>query len=91
MLYTLSIIHNGLLVAFSGWTFLSLSQILHNDGVVFQSNYYFQNPRFEMPLSNRAKNTLFMYSLGIIEKDVKEDANLIFNGGGTLEFFSINT
>ena len=47
LLYTLSVIHNGLLVAFSGWTFISLSQIIYNDGIVFQSNYYFQNPHFD--------------------------------------------
>ena len=47
LLYGLSVIHNGILVMFSGWTFLSLSQILYNDGIVFQSNYYFQNPHFE--------------------------------------------
>jgi hypothetical protein len=47
LLHFLSIIHNGLLVAFSGWTFLSLSQILHNNGIVFQSNYYFQNSQFD--------------------------------------------
>jgi hypothetical protein len=47
LLYFLSVIHNGLLVAFSAWTFISLSKILHNDGIVFQSNYYFQNPQFD--------------------------------------------
>ena len=41
LLYILSVIHNGLLVAFSTWTFALLSQILYNDGIVFQSNYYF--------------------------------------------------
>jgi len=47
LLYFLSVIHNGLLVAFSAWTFISLSQILYNDGIVLQSNYYFQNPQFD--------------------------------------------
>jgi len=47
LLYRLSIIHNGFLVAFSAWTFISLSQILYNDGIVFKSNYYFQNPHFD--------------------------------------------
>ena len=47
LLYLLSVVHNGLLVAFSAWTFVSLSQILYNDGIVFQSNYYFQNPQFD--------------------------------------------
>jgi hypothetical protein len=47
LLYLLSVIHNGLLVVFSSWTFVSLSQVLYNDGIVFKSNYYFQNPHFE--------------------------------------------
>lgn len=47
VLYILSIVHNALLVLFSAWTFLSLSQILYTDGIVFQSNYYFQNPQFD--------------------------------------------
>ena len=46
LLYRMSIIHNGVLVAFSAWTFVSLSTILYNDGIVFQSKYYFQNPHF---------------------------------------------
>lgn len=47
LLYILSIIHNSLLVVFSAWTFVSLSKILYNDGIIFQSNYYFQNPQFD--------------------------------------------
>lgn len=47
LLYFLSIVHNCFLIAFSGWTFLSLSQILYNDGIVFQSNYYFKNNKFD--------------------------------------------
>jgi len=47
LLYTLSVIHNGILVVFSAWTFLSLSHIIYTDGIVFQSNYYFQNPHFD--------------------------------------------
>jgi hypothetical protein len=47
LLYFLSVIHNGLLVAFSAWTFVSLSKILYNDGIMFQSNYYFQNQHFD--------------------------------------------
>ncbi len=47
LLYLLSVIHNGLLVAFSAWTFMSISKILYNDGIVFQSNYYFQNSHFD--------------------------------------------
>jgi hypothetical protein len=47
LLYILSVIHNGALVVFSAWTFVSLSQIIYNDGIVFKSNYYFQNPYFD--------------------------------------------
>ena len=47
LLYILSLIHNGGLVAFSAWTFFSLSQILYTDGLVIQSNYYFKNPQFD--------------------------------------------
>jgi hypothetical protein len=47
LLYFFSIIHNSLLSAFSAWTFISLSQILYNEGIVFQSNYYFKNPYFD--------------------------------------------
>lgn len=47
LLHFLSIIHNGILVVFSGWTFISLSQILYSDGIVFKHNYYFQNSKFD--------------------------------------------
>ena len=47
LLYWLSVAHNGFLVVFSGWTFISLVQIIQSDGVVVQSGYYFQNPRFD--------------------------------------------
>ena len=47
LLHCCSIVHNGLLVAFSAYTFLSLSHILYTDGLVFQSDYYFQNPYFD--------------------------------------------
>lgn len=47
LLHCLSIIHNGGLVIFSAWTFVSLSQMLYNDGIVFKSNHYFQNPQFD--------------------------------------------
>jgi hypothetical protein len=47
VLYFLSIIHNIALVSFSAYIFTSLSQILYKDGIVFQSNYYFQNPQFD--------------------------------------------
>ena len=47
LLYTLSVTHNVLLVAFSVWTFISLLQILYTYGIVFESNYYFQNSQFD--------------------------------------------
>ena len=46
-LYRLSVAHNAFLVIYSAWTFASLSRILYNDGIVFQSNYYFQNKEFD--------------------------------------------
>jgi hypothetical protein len=47
ILYFLTMLHNGFLVSFSAWTFLELSKIIYSHGVVFQSNYYFQNPIFD--------------------------------------------
>jgi hypothetical protein len=47
LLYFLSLVHNGLLIAFSAWTFWSLSEILYADGIVIKPNYYFQNPQFD--------------------------------------------
>lgn len=47
LLFFLSVIHNTFLVVFSAWTFVSLTQLIYNDEIVFQSNYYFQNPHFE--------------------------------------------
>ena len=47
VLYFGSVMHNGLLVAFSAWTCVSLSQIIYHHGIVFQSNYYFQNAHFD--------------------------------------------
>ena len=47
LLFILSVTHNGLLVAFSGWTFASMTRILYNDGIVLQPNYYFQNTHFD--------------------------------------------
>lgn len=46
-LYLLSIIHNSILVIFSALTFLSLSKILYNNGIVCESNYYFKNHKFD--------------------------------------------
>jgi hypothetical protein len=47
ILYSLSVLHNGILVSFSAYIFIELSKIIYNDGIVFQSNYYFQNPVFD--------------------------------------------
>lgn len=47
VLHTASIIHNGILVTFSAWTFASLVRILYLDGLVFESKYYFSNPHFD--------------------------------------------
>jgi len=46
-LYLFSVVHNTFLTVFSAWTFISLCQILYNNGIVFQSNYYFSNPAFD--------------------------------------------
>jgi len=42
-----SIVHNTLLVGFSAWTFLSLSKILCQRGIVFETQFYFQDPHFD--------------------------------------------
>jgi hypothetical protein len=47
LLYFLSLIHNGLLVAFSAWTCWSLFDIIYSDEIVIQHNHYFQNPKFD--------------------------------------------
>ena len=47
LLYKLSVVHNMALVIFSALTFASLANILYNDGIVFKTNYYFQNPQFD--------------------------------------------
>ena len=46
-LHCFSIIHNTLLVGFSAWTFLSLSKILWERGIVFENQYYFRDPHFD--------------------------------------------
>jgi hypothetical protein len=47
LLNTISIIHNSALILFSGTTFILLSKILYQKGIIYQSNYYFQDPFFE--------------------------------------------
>jgi Beta/Gamma crystallin len=39
----------------------------------------YQNPRFELTLTEMAKKPDFMNSWGITEQDIKEDTELIFN------------
>jgi len=46
-LYFLSLMHNCGLIFFSAHTFVSLSQILYKEGVIFKCNYYFQNQEFD--------------------------------------------
>jgi hypothetical protein len=43
MLHRISLLHNFLLMVFSGWTFLSLARILHRDGIGFGTVYYFKS------------------------------------------------
>jgi len=47
LLNYLSIIHNSTLIIFNLFTFIILLKILYKDGIVFQSNYYFNNPIFD--------------------------------------------
>jgi hypothetical protein len=47
LLNILSIIHNSALILFSGTTFILLSKVLYQKGIIYQSNYYFQDPFFE--------------------------------------------
>lgn len=47
VLHTFSIIHNAGLVVFSAWTCMSLLKIVYEDGIRFESYYYFRNPAFD--------------------------------------------
>ena len=47
ILYYMTLLHNIFLASFSGYIFLSLSNILYSDGIVIQSDYYFQNQHFD--------------------------------------------
>jgi hypothetical protein len=40
----------------------------------------YQNPRFELSLTDMAKKPEFMKAWGITEQDIKEDSELIFTG-----------
>lgn len=39
----------------------------------------YQNPRFELSITEMAKKPDFMHAWGITEQDIKEDSELIFN------------
>lgn len=47
ILYYLAVLHNGCLVIYSAWTFVSLLLFLHKTGLVFESNYYFKYEEFD--------------------------------------------
>jgi hypothetical protein len=47
LLYYLSICHNLTLVIFSAWTCINLLSVVYEEGIVFKSKYYFQNPVFD--------------------------------------------
>jgi len=44
----------------------------------------FQNPRFELTLTEMAKKPDLMRAWGITEQDIKEDSELIFNANATI-------
>jgi hypothetical protein len=47
MLNYAAFLHNILLVVFSGYTFIAISSILIEKGIVYQSGYYFSDSRFD--------------------------------------------
>ena len=46
-IFWISLVHNGLLTAFSVWSFVSLSRVIYQEGIVFRAGYYFRNPVFD--------------------------------------------
>ena len=38
LLYAISVFHNSILILFSSWTFVSLVNIIYNNGLIFKSN-----------------------------------------------------
>lgn len=44
----------------------------------------FQNPRFELTITEMAKKPDFMRAWGITEQDIKEDSELIFDANSTI-------
>lgn len=47
LLFCISVIHNFGLIIFSGWTCISLLNVVLEHGLVFQGNYYFQVEHFD--------------------------------------------
>ena len=70
LLHKISILHNFLLMVFSGWTFLSLARILHRDSLSFGTVYYFKNLHQPLPLlsSFTAQNFDFVIHLFYLSK-----------------------
>jgi hypothetical protein len=48
----------------------------------------YENPNFKLTLTEMAKYPDLMHSLGITEKDIKEDAELIFNANAKIHDLS---
>ena len=48
----------------------------------------FENPNFKMTLKEMAKYPELMHSLGVTEKDIKEDSELIFNANAKIHDLS---
>jgi hypothetical protein len=48
----------------------------------------FENPNFKMTLKEMAKYPELMHSLGITEKDIREDSELIFNANAKIHDLS---
>ena len=46
-IFYIAVIHNTFLIAFSGWTFVSLWNVIEKYGLVFKSGYYFQHKDFD--------------------------------------------
>lgn len=44
----------------------------------------YQNPKFELSLTDMAKNPDFLKAWGITEQDIKEDSELIFNENASI-------
>ena len=45
-IFMFSIFHNLIMILFSAWTFINLSYVLYEKGIVFDNNYYFSDSHF---------------------------------------------